>query len=126
MPINSISNNTVVSTYEIRLERNGLSKDRKKLSQNISDVKNCVTKLNNSITAHKKDITVNQSLLKSLQSVSKKHGENASVRLKNDHFKYGKASNFLKILFMVIVIRLSAKPQLKRSMLKRVQYLPKW
>lgn len=99
MPINSIRNNTVVPMNEIRQERIELSKFRYNLSKNISGIKNCVTELNKSITAHKKNIAGNQSLLKSLQSVSEKHGENASVRLKKDHFKYGKASNFLKNTF---------------------------
>lgn len=99
MPINSIRNNTVVPINDIRQERIELSKFRNKLSQNISGIKNCVTELNKSITAHRNNIAGNQSLLKSLHSVSEKHGANASVRLKNDHFKYGQASNFFKNTF---------------------------
>lgn len=99
MPINSIRHNTVVPINDIRQERIELSKFRYNLSQKISDIKNCATELNKSITAYKKNIVGNQSLLKSLQSVSAKHGENASVRLKNDHFKYAQASNFFKKTF---------------------------
>jgi predicted nucleic acid-binding Zn-ribbon protein len=99
MPINSIKNNTIVPMNDIRQERSKLSKLKNDLSQNLSDIRNCVTKLNKSITAHNKNIAGNQSLLKSLQSVSAKHGEDASVRLKNDHFKYGQASNFFKNTF---------------------------
>lgn len=99
MPINFIRNTTEVPMHGIRQERIDLSKFRNKLSQNISDIKNCVTELKKSITAHKNNIAGNQPLLKSLQSVSAKHGENASVRLKNNHFKYGQASNFFKNIF---------------------------
>ncbi|MDR6352608.1 hypothetical protein [Pantoea sp. SORGH_AS_0659] len=99
MPINSIRSNTVVPMNHIRQKRIELSKSRNNLSKKISGIKNCVTELNKSIAAHKKNISGNESLLKSLQSVSAKHGENVSVRLKNDHFKYGQASNFLKNTF---------------------------
>ncbi|MFU9137481.1 hypothetical protein [Erwinia tasmaniensis] len=99
MPINSVRNHIAVPMDHIRQERNELRKVRKNLSQKISGIKNSVTELNKSITAHKKTIAGNQSLLDSLQSVLAKHGENASVRLKNDHFKYGQASNFFKKTF---------------------------
>lgn len=99
MPINSIRNNTAVHVNDIRQERVELKKLRNNLSQNITGIKNCLTEINKSITAHNKNIAGNQSLLKSLQAVSVNHGENATVRLKNDHFKYGQASNFFKNLF---------------------------
>lgn len=99
MPINPVRHNTVVPVNDIRQDRVELSKLRSNLSQKISGIKNTVTEINKSITAHKNNIAGNQSLLKSLQSVSAKHGENATVRLKNDHFKYGQASNFFKNMF---------------------------
>ena len=99
MSINSIRNTTVAPMNDIRQKRIELSKFSKNLSQNISSIINCVTELNKSITAYKKNIASNQKLLKSLQSVSAKHGENASVRLKKDNFKYGQANNFFKNTF---------------------------
>lgn len=99
MPINSIRNNTVAAIKDIQQERVGLSKLRSKLSQDISSIKNHVAALNKCITQHKNNIAFGQSLLKNLQSVSERHGENSSVRLKNDHFKYGQASNFFKNIF---------------------------
>ena len=99
MHIKSIRNGTIAPVKDIRQERVELSTLRKNLLQKISGMKNCVTEINKSITAYKKNIAYNQSLLKSLQSVSAKHGENATVRLKDDHFKYGQASNFFKNIF---------------------------
>ncbi|MFC0139150.1 hypothetical protein ACFFJN_02900 [Erwinia mallotivora] len=99
MPIESIRNNTLFNINDTQLMHIGLTGLKNDLSKNISDIKNSVTKLNKSITKLKKNISGNQSLLKSLQSVSAKHGENASVRLKNDHFKYGQAGNFFKNIF---------------------------
>ncbi|CAM3950234.1 ADP-ribosyltransferase domain-containing protein [Serratia silvae] len=99
MPINSIRHDTAVSVNDIRQDIAVLSKDRSELSQKISRIKNTVTEITQSIAAHKKNIAGNQSLLKSLRSVSGKYGENAAVRLKNDHFKYGQASNFVNNMF---------------------------
>ncbi|MCX8958433.1 ADP-ribosyltransferase domain-containing protein [Erwinia psidii] len=96
MPINPVRHNTVVPVNDIRQERIELSKLRSSLSQKISDIKNSATEKNKSIAVHKNNIADNQSLLKSLHSVSAKNGENATVRLKKDHFKYGQASNILK------------------------------
>lgn len=80
-------------------KRNELSKLSNNLSKEISDIKNCANELKKNICAHANNIAGNMSLLKSLQSVSAKNGENASVRLKKDHFKYGQASNFFKNIF---------------------------
>lgn len=99
MQINSIINNAVVPMNVIRQEKIELSKSRNNLSEKISGINNLVTELNRCITAHKNNIAGNQTLLKSLHSISAKHGENASVRLKYDNFKYGQASNFLKNTF---------------------------
>lgn len=63
---------------------------------NITSIRNTVAILNKSILSYEKDITSNRSLLKSLNTVLKKDGKDATVRLKNDHLKYGPASNFFK------------------------------
>lgn len=99
MPISPVKQHSAVSLSAIRQERIELSKLNSNLSKNISSIKNTVSEINKSISAYKKNIAGNQSLLKSLQSVSAKHGEDATVRLKNDHFKYGQASNFFKNMF---------------------------
>ncbi|PIJ80120.1 hypothetical protein BLD46_16055 [Erwinia sp. OLMTSP26] len=67
-----------------------------KLSQKITGIKNSVTEINKSIITYKRNIAGNQSLLNSLQSILEQQGEAATVRLKNDHFKYGQASHFFK------------------------------
>lgn len=99
MPINPIRYNSEVSVNDIRQERVELSKLKSNLARKISGIKNTIHEINKSIDEHRKNIAGNQVLIKSLRSVSAKHGDNATVRLKNDHFKYGQASNFFKNIF---------------------------
>ncbi|MGN7915790.1 ADP-ribosyltransferase domain-containing protein [Enterobacter sp. 22466] len=98
MSINSVGN-PVASMKSIPQGRVKLSETRCTLTNKIKDITNSAGKLKISIAEHKRGIDGNQSLLKSLKSVSAIHGENASVRLKNGHYKYAQASNFLKNVF---------------------------
>ncbi|KFX18149.1 hypothetical protein KP17_04940 [Pectobacterium parvum] len=76
-----------------------LIKYKSVLSKDISCIINEVIGKYSDIYAKENHIKSNQLLIKNLQSVSEKHGENATVRLKNDRFKYGQASNFFKNMF---------------------------
>lgn len=96
MSINSIQHHSTLSLREIRQDLKENCKIRDDLSRDLRKVNNSVTELKTLATVINKELAKDQSLLKSLQSVSKKHGENATVRLKNDHFKFGQASNFFK------------------------------
>lgn len=96
MSINSIGHNTASYVREAQQIRDALHERGSILSDKLLGIKNTASKINKTIKTYKQNIASNHSLLKSLRSVSAKHGENAPVRLKNGHFKSGQASNFFK------------------------------
>ncbi|GKW40573.1 MULTISPECIES: hypothetical protein [Pectobacterium] len=96
MSVDSIRYDSSVSICGIRQERAKLSKINSNLLKESSCIINRSVKIYNYIDAQKNHIKNNKLLIENLQSVSEKHGDNATVRLKNDRFKYGQASNFLK------------------------------
>lgn len=96
MSISSIQHQSTLSLSEIRQDLRETCKIRDGLARDLRKVSNSATETKTLDAGFKKELAKDQLLLKSLQSVSKKHGENATVRLKNDHFKFGQASNFFK------------------------------
>lgn len=73
-----------------------LIKNKTIFSGELKTVKNSLTKLNTEIVKTKQTLSKNESLLKSLQSIDVHKGHDAAIRLKNDNFKSGQSSNFLK------------------------------
>lgn len=96
MKVDTIKSNEKVTLESLRARRTENLIEIDKLTKVKSDIKRCAAATVELIKKLERNNTVNQSLLESLQKVSAKHGENATVRLKNDHFKYGQASNFFK------------------------------
>lgn len=96
MSINSVNRYTAMHSNELREIRDKFSAQKYDLSKHLSEVRNTVAEKKQSEGKLKKAITSSQSLLESLKSVSKKHGDNATVRLKNDHFKHAQPNNFVK------------------------------
>ncbi|CNK45028.1 ADP-ribosyltransferase domain-containing protein [Yersinia enterocolitica] len=78
--------------------KNTLHQEKNMLSANIQEVKNVLTDVKMKIKADTNDLNKNKALLTSLKGIASKHGDNANIRLKNDHFKLGQGSNFLKNL----------------------------
>ncbi|HII2982277.1 TPA: ADP-ribosyltransferase domain-containing protein [Yersinia enterocolitica] len=78
--------------------KNTLHQEKNTLCANIQKVENVLTNVNREIKAKTNDLNKNNALLTSLTSIASKHGDDANIRLKNDHFKLGQGSNFLKNL----------------------------
>ncbi|HDL7838183.1 TPA: hypothetical protein PXP42_003957 [Yersinia enterocolitica] len=78
--------------------KNTLHQEKNMLSANIQEVKNVLTDVKMKIKADTNDLNKNKALLTSLKGIASKHGNDANIRLKNDHFKLGQGSNFLKNL----------------------------
>lgn len=80
------------------LGNNALHQEKNKLCANMQKVGNVLTDVNREIKATTNHLNKNNSLLTSLKSIASKHGDDANIRLKNDHFKLGQGGNFLKNL----------------------------
>lgn len=76
-----------------------LGNQRFKITADIKHLENSINEL--SVQQRKTARTVNadQSILASLKNISIKHGEDASVRLKGDQFKFGQPTGFFAKVF---------------------------
>jgi uncharacterized protein YoxC len=94
---NSHHSNYVSMTKQERTkEKAKLSNDIKKVSNVISDTKSSISNLTSSILKFRDEISKKKSQVQSLNEIAKKHGDDCIVRWKEDHFKYGQPSNFIK------------------------------
>ena len=98
MPVN-FKLSTVISPKDIDKEIKIEQRNLNIVADKLSAVENSQETFKTNFDNNKKNLLTKRLLFKSLQDVSAKHGEDAPVRLKNDHFKYGKASNFFKKMF---------------------------
>ncbi|EPZ8124925.1 ADP-ribosyltransferase domain-containing protein [Yersinia enterocolitica] len=80
------------------LGKNALHQEKNTLCASIQKVENVLTDVNREIKATTNHLNKNNALLTSLKGIASKHGDDANIRLKNDHFKLGQGSNFLKNL----------------------------
>lgn len=99
MQVSAFKNNVTISLSEVRKERCNLAESRDSVMKQISSITNTVNELNRTIKGHCCALSEKLSLRDSFQSIEEKHGGDAPVRLKNDHLKYGQASNFFKKMF---------------------------
>lgn len=100
MPISLISTDTsrpitVTQHEQVKLCK---SESKDKLSSAFSSIKNTTNELeiNKSIAVKMKEIYDLKIVMCQIQTVATKHGENATLRIKDGHIKYGEGSNFLK------------------------------
>ncbi|CRY18359.1 ADP-ribosyltransferase domain-containing protein [Yersinia enterocolitica] len=98
MSIDRISQSSSPVTTAKPAGKNTLHQEKNTLCANIQEVKNVLTDVKMKIKADTNDLNKNKALLTSLKGIASKHGDNANIRLKNDHFKLGQGSNFLKNL----------------------------
>ncbi|WP_260503312.1 ADP-ribosyltransferase domain-containing protein [Yersinia enterocolitica] len=98
MNINSTSKSISLAATAQPLEKKALIKQENKLGANIKEVNNTIATIRHEIGTAQRENKSNNSLLASLKGIASKHGDDANIRLKNDHFKLGQGSNFLKNL----------------------------
>lgn len=99
MPINPATDRNVVSIDAIRQRQLPLVRNRNKIAKNISDIKNSIDAINKRTVAGNNLCNEYRLLLKNLVKVTCKHGDNATVRLKNNCLKPAEARNFFKKIF---------------------------
>ncbi|HHB1475119.1 TPA: ADP-ribosyltransferase domain-containing protein [Yersinia enterocolitica] len=79
-------------------DKDALIKQKNELGTSIKKVQHTIATIMHEIGTAQRENKSNNSLLKSLKGIASKHGNDANIRLKNDHFKLGQGSNFLKNL----------------------------
>ncbi|WP_227732202.1 ADP-ribosyltransferase domain-containing protein [Yersinia proxima] len=79
-------------------DKEALITQEKRLGACIKSVTHAIATLTKEISTSQSDIKKNNSFLASLEGIVSKHGDDVNIRLKNDHFKLGQGSNFLKNL----------------------------
>ncbi|CRY23523.1 hypothetical protein [Yersinia enterocolitica] len=79
-------------------DKDALIKQENKLGTSIKKVQHTIATIMHEIDTAQRENNSNNSLLASLKGIASKHGDDANIRLKNDHFKLGQGSNFLKNL----------------------------
>lgn len=99
MPVSSVSTHNVIPLHSTAEVKNGSILFHTELTDRIRKIENSMVELKESIKAYKKDACAGSALLEGLNAIEKKHGRNATLRLKNGQFKYGEASCFFKKIF---------------------------
>lgn len=99
MPASAVNQNTPLTTKMVVNRINKCRKEQKKITWEISEIKNTQDILARKIDPYEKTISSNDLSLIELETVAEKYGKDARVRLKEDHFKYGEPRNLLKKLF---------------------------
>lgn len=98
MSVNNVSKNSHPNVTARPLGKEALHQEKNTLCASIQKVGNVLTELNREIKVTTNNFNKNNALLTSLKGIASKHGDDANIRLKNDHFKLGQGSNFLKNL----------------------------
>lgn len=106
MPINSVNARSsggaarpIEETVTTKFTFAELEIRRSKIAFVIKRAQNDLAELSGKIKAVDETVVAHKSLLKSLASVTNKHGGAATVRLKDGKFKYGQGSSILKNIF---------------------------
>jgi len=73
-----------------------LKKESSVIARELKKVTNTQTALQNKVDLNNKKLAAYNFYSQSLTGISSRHGENATIRLKSNHFKYGNGNNFLK------------------------------
>ncbi|CNH87147.1 NAD:arginine ADP-ribosyltransferase [Yersinia aldovae] len=98
MNISSQSKSSGLVATAKPLGKNELHQEKNTLCASIQKVENVLIDVNREIKATTNHLNTNNVLLTSLKGIASKRGDDANIRLKNDHFKLGQGSNFLKNL----------------------------
>lgn len=76
-----------------------LGNQRFKLTEKIKTIENSIGELSAKQKKTERTLKADMTMLKCINSISVKHGEDASVRLKGEQIKYGEATGFLAKMF---------------------------
>ncbi|MBS3049719.1 ADP-ribosyltransferase domain-containing protein [Enterobacter mori] len=98
MTISAVNDGGVMSVNTARQIRRELQKESTQLSREIANVQNSLEKLKLPINNLANCGNVIRAVVEQIRSVSIDYGEDATIRLKNGHFKHGQASGIFKNL----------------------------
>jgi len=93
------------------MSRAELNQTKKSLSDQIKTIQKVKKDIDKPTYELIQQIKSVSSIVKEIKSITKKHGDNSTIRLKNDQFKYGESSSTFKRLFNIDKNRIKAERQ---------------